>query len=40
MAYEVEDILLDDLARTDWISVRATNVCRNNRLNSLSDLLP
>lgn len=39
MAYKVEDISLDDLEGTDWISVRAINICRNNMLNSLSDII-
>ncbi len=39
MAYKVEDISLDDLEGTDWVSVRAINICRNNSLNSLNDII-
>ncbi len=39
MAYKVEDISLDDLEGTGWISVRAINICRNNSLNSLNGII-
>ena len=39
MPYNVEDISLDDLEKTDWISVRAINVCRNNRLTGLNNII-
>ena len=39
MPYKVEDISLDDLEKTDWISVRAINICKNNRLTGLNDII-
>lgn len=39
MPYNVEDISLDDLEKADWISVRAINVCRNNRLTGLNNII-
>jgi hypothetical protein len=39
MPYNVEDISLDDLEKADWISVRALNVCRNNRLTGLNNII-
>lgn len=39
MPCKVEDILLDDLEKTDWISVRAINICKNNRLTGLNDII-
>lgn len=39
MPYKVEDISLDDLEKTDWISVRAVNICKNNRLTGLNDIV-
>lgn len=39
MPYNVKDISLDDLEKADWISVRAINVCRNNRLIGLNDII-
>ncbi len=39
MAFKVDDISLDDLEGTDWISVRAINICRSNSLNSLNDII-
>lgn len=39
MACKVEDISLQHLEGTDWISVRAINICRNNRLNSLNEII-
>lgn len=39
MPYKVEDISLDDLEKTDWISVRALNICKNNRLTGLNDII-
>lgn len=39
MPYNLEDISLDDLEKADWISVRALNVCRNNRLTGLNNII-
>ncbi|MBS1735135.1 MAG: hypothetical protein JST21_08160 [Bacteroidetes bacterium] len=39
MSYKVEDISLDDLEKSDWISVRAINICKNNRLTGLNDII-
>lgn len=39
MPYKVEDISLDDLEKTEWISVRAINICKNNRLTGLNDII-
>lgn len=39
MPYKVEDISLDDLEKNDWISVRAINICKNNRLTGLNDII-
>jgi len=39
MPYKVEDISLEDLEKTNWISVRAINICKNNRLTGLNDII-
>ena len=39
MPYRVEDILLADLEKTDWISVRALNICKANGLTGLNDIM-
>lgn len=39
MPYKVEDISLDDLEKTDWISVWAVRICKNNRLTGLNDII-
>lgn len=39
MPYKVEDISLDDLEKADWISVRAINICKYNRLIGLNDII-
>jgi hypothetical protein len=39
MPNNLEDISLDELEKAEWISVRAINVCKNNRLTGLNNII-